>query len=104
MHQPCTTGKVKEAREKLKRISQEYHRLPSTNMKIALISAKKALDDAYLDAEVDYINGKFQTSRKSTFPIDTILPGKQLRKSQEKIQNQTSVLKEDHQNNVFPIG
>ena len=88
-----TTVKVKEARERLKIISQEYHRLPSTNMKIALISAKKTLDDAYLDAEVDISMGKFQTSRKSTLPIDTIVPGKQLRKSQEKIQNQTSVLR-----------
>ena len=55
MHQPCSTIKVTEARERLKRISQEYHRLPSTNMKIALISAKKDLDDAYLDGEISDI-------------------------------------------------
>ena len=73
-------------------------------MKIALISAKKALEDAYLDAEVDYINGKISDIQKLHIANDTILPGKQLRKSQEKIINQTSELKGDHQNKIFQIG
>ena len=46
------------AREKLNKISQEYHKNPTTLKRVQLISAKKELDDAYLSAEADYINGK----------------------------------------------
>ena len=41
----------------LKSVSLSYHRSPKS-LKIQLIDAKKKLDDAYLNAEVDFINGK----------------------------------------------
>ena len=49
---------VKSARNKLKNVSSEYHQNPSKNKKKALELAKKNLDDSYLNAEVDFINGK----------------------------------------------
>ena len=52
---------VTHAREALKITSKKYHSVPSQSHKIQMIMAKKKLDDAYLDAEVDYINGKIQT-------------------------------------------
>lgn len=58
IHQPNNSINVVEAREKLKNISREYHKRPTRNKKTSLIMAKKTLDDAYLNAEVDYINGK----------------------------------------------
>jgi len=57
---PSNSPSVLEARSHLKTISLSYHRSPSTALKIQLISAKKDLDDAYLNAEVDYINGKIK--------------------------------------------
>ena len=49
-----------EARNHLKSISLAYHRSPSQPLKIQLLSAKKNLDDAYLNAEVYFINGKIK--------------------------------------------
>ena len=49
---------VIEARSRLKSVSLSYHRTSSQSLKIQLIEAKKKLDDAYLNAEVDFINGK----------------------------------------------
>ena len=46
------------AREKLKQSSLEYHRSPSVLHKVSLTIAQRALDEAYLQAEADYINGK----------------------------------------------
>ena len=60
-NKPGETPKVHEARDLLKAASQKYHKQPSQSNKIQLIMAKKALDDAYLDSEVDYINGKIQS-------------------------------------------
>ena len=42
----------------MKNVSLAYHRTPSTSLKIQLVSAKKDLEDAYLNAEVDFVNGK----------------------------------------------
>ena len=50
--------KVSIARENLKKISLEYHSTPSISNKDKLAVAKKSLDDAYIDAQVAYINGK----------------------------------------------
>ena len=41
-------------------MSVSYHRLPSQSLKIQLIETKKKLDDTYLNAEVDFINGKIK--------------------------------------------
>ena len=49
---------VTEARNHLKNLSSIYHAQPSRVNKKKLSSAKKALDMAYLDAEVAYVNGK----------------------------------------------
>ena len=51
------SSSVNEARTHLKTVSLIYHRLPSKALKIQLIAAKKNLDDAYLNAEIDIING-----------------------------------------------
>ena len=55
---PSNSSSVNEARIHLKTVSLNYHRLPSKALKIQLIAAKKNLDDAYLNAEIDFINGK----------------------------------------------
>ena len=52
------SDKVLKARSILKTKSQNYHKTPTQSNKIQLIAAKKDLDDAYLDAEVDFIKGK----------------------------------------------
>jgi len=57
-HQPSNTAGVEQAREKLKLISADYHRSPSVLKKVSLELAKKALDEAYLQTEADFINGK----------------------------------------------
>jgi len=49
---------VVEAREKLKDISTIYHSYPTRSRKAQLVTAKKALDKAYMDAEIAFINGK----------------------------------------------
>ena len=58
---PSNSTKVVEARSSLKCISQKYHNSPTQSNKIQLIMAKKNLDDAYLDSEVDFINGNIDT-------------------------------------------
>ena len=55
---PSTTELVELAREKLKQSSLEYHRSPSVLHKVSLTIAQRELDEAYLQAEADYINGK----------------------------------------------
>ena len=55
---PSASPSVADARSKLKSTSLAYDKTPTQASKIQLITAKKALDDAYLDAEVDYISGK----------------------------------------------
>lgn len=49
---------VIQAREKLKKISSDYHAKPSASLKKKLTSAKKCLDNVYLEAEEAYIKGK----------------------------------------------
>ena len=49
---------VNSARESLKEISLDYHRSPTKPKKKALELAKKRLDEAYLKAEADFIDGK----------------------------------------------
>ena len=51
---PC----VNSARESLKNISLDYHQNPTKPKKKALELAKKRLDEAYLKAEADFIDGK----------------------------------------------
>ena len=51
---------MKKARKLVQLASQKYHASPTALHKIEMISAKKKLDDAYLDSEVDYINGKIE--------------------------------------------
>ena len=60
-HQPSTEACVEQAREKLKLISADYHRSPSVLKKVSLELAKRSLDEAYLQAEADYINGKISS-------------------------------------------
>ena len=55
---PSNSSSVNEARIHLKTVSLNYHRLPTKALKIQLIAAKKNLDDAYLNAEIDFMNGK----------------------------------------------
>ena len=57
-YEPQNSSHVTTAREKLKNVSLEYHKYPTQLKKVQLIAAKKDLDDAYLSAEADYINGK----------------------------------------------
>ena len=59
-NKPSNFSTVNEARSRLKTVSLEYHRTPSKALKIQLITAKKNLDDAYLNAEVDFIDGKIK--------------------------------------------
>ena len=49
---------VSKARENLKSSSLNYHSNPSQTNKDKLAAAKKSLDDAYIDAQVAFINGK----------------------------------------------
>ena len=44
--------------EDLKIKAYLYHSNPSSSNKIMLETAKKSLDKAYLDAQVDFVNGK----------------------------------------------
>ena len=57
-HQPSISAGVEQARDKLNLISADYHRSPSVLKKVDLELAKRALDEAYLQAETDFINGK----------------------------------------------
>ena len=49
---------VVDARSNLNDISSIYHAHPSRANKNKLAAAKKSIDEAYLQAEADYINGK----------------------------------------------
>ena len=51
---------VTSAREKLKKLSLSHHQHPSKTKKKALEIAKKELDEAYLKAEADFIDGKIK--------------------------------------------
>ena len=51
---------VKSARDHLKKLSLDYHRNPTKAKKKTLESAKKRLDESYLKAEADFIDGKIQ--------------------------------------------
>ena len=55
---PSASKRVVDARIKLKSISSAYHEAPSPSRGVDLSTAKKELDDAYLEAEADYISGK----------------------------------------------
>ena len=61
---PSHSAGVIEARNHLNSVSLAYHHSPSQSRRIQLISAKKKLDDAYLNAEVDFINGKISKLSK----------------------------------------
>ena len=49
-YKPSHSPVVTEARSCLKSVPLKYHRAHSQSLKIQLIEAKKALDDAYLNA------------------------------------------------------
>ena len=49
---------VKLARENLKELSLKYHKTPTRALKKSLELAKKKLDESYLQAEADFIEGK----------------------------------------------
>ena len=49
---------VSSAREKLRGMASLYHSNPSRPNKVKLAACKRALDDAYSDAEVAFVNGK----------------------------------------------
>ena len=51
---------VISARENLKKVSLDYHQKPTRSKKKALELAKKTLDEAYLKAEADFIDGKIK--------------------------------------------
>ena len=55
---PTASQRVVDARTKLKSISSAYHKDASQTRGVELNMAKKQLDDAYLDDEVDYISGR----------------------------------------------
>ena len=55
----CPTVNI--ARENLKRASSLYNTAPTRRRKANLDSAKTLLDEAYLKAEVDFINGKINS-------------------------------------------
>ena len=58
-HKPIHSApNVIDARSNLKHISSIYHAHPSRVNKNKLAAAKKSIDEAYLHAEVAYINGK----------------------------------------------
>ena len=55
---------ITKARNELKLASSDYHSRPTRNRKAKLDQAKKALDEAYLNAEVAYISGKIDALSK----------------------------------------
>ena len=87
-HQPNKSINVVEAREKLKNISLKYHKHPTQNKKITLIAAKGSFDDVYLNAEVDFINVRKQTSQINTSVKSIMLLRKPLKNYLGKIINQ----------------
>ena len=60
-YEPANSSQVSQAREKLKATSLKYHKTPTRSMKQQLSKAKKSLDNAYLEAEADFIMGKIVT-------------------------------------------
>ena len=57
-YEPANSSQVSQAREKLKATSLKYHKTPTRSLKQQLSKAKKSLDNAYLEAEADFIMGK----------------------------------------------
>lgn len=55
---PSAFPNVVTARSKLRRTSLEYDQFPSRLRKAAVVNAKKDLEDAYLEAEAEYISEK----------------------------------------------
>ena len=55
---PSLAEVVEKAREKVRHLSSDYHQAPTVLKKVSLILGKRELDDAYLQAETDFINGK----------------------------------------------
>ena len=92
---PSHSPSVIDARNHLKSVSLAYHHSPSQSRKIQLISAKKNLDDAYLNAEVDFINGKISKLSKEHISKNTILPGKPSKTYQAKIMGHQLKLRGD---------
>ena len=60
-YEPANSSRVSQAREKLKATSLKYHKTPTRSLKQQLPKAKKSLDNAYLEAEADFIMGKIVT-------------------------------------------
>ena len=77
---PSHSLDVIEARSRLKSVSLNYHRTPSQSLRIQLAEAKKKLDDAYFNAEVDFINGKINRLTDEHISKKTISPGKTSRR------------------------
>ena len=71
---PSNFLSVVDARNHLKAVSSKYHRSPTKPLKIQLITAKKNLDDAYLNAEVDFINGKIDKLSKVWKAVGDLWP------------------------------
>ena len=82
---PSYSLSVIEARSRLKSVSLSYHRTLSQSLKIQLIEAKKKLGDAYLNAEVDFINGKISRLTDEHISKNTISPGKPSKRFLEKV-------------------
>ena len=78
-NKPSNFSTVNEARHRLKTVSLEYHRTPSKALKIQLITAKKNLDDAYLNAEVDFIDGKIKKLSEEHISKQHDLPWKTIK-------------------------
>ena len=73
---PSHTQIVSEACEKLKSASLNYQPKPSILKKVALVTAKKNLDNAYIQADTDSINGKIaDIEHLHTSPNNTALHG-----------------------------
>ena len=58
MFEDCSS--VESARAHLKQVSLDHHRCPTRAKKRSLELAKKKLDESYLKAEADFIEGKIQ--------------------------------------------
>jgi hypothetical protein len=86
-HQPSTKLVVEQAREKLRTISADYHRAPTVLKKVSLKVAKQELDQAYLQAESDYINGKIASIKKLHIANQHHAAWKQFQKSQGSLLN-----------------
>ena len=74
---PCASQSVVDLRVKLKPMSSAYHEAPSLSRQVNLSMARTKLDDAYLDAEVDYISGKINNLSRYHISNRLHLAGKQ---------------------------